>query len=71
MEWRWMPDGGEVSEAVRCSSTSSTTLGLGSVVQRGLGVGRLLMDSCRAEALSGVMVASTGGLSRSLQRSML
>jgi hypothetical protein len=63
--------GWRIPEAVRCSSTSSTTLGLGSVVQRGLGVGRMLMDSCRAEALSGVMVASTGGLSRSLQRSML
>jgi hypothetical protein len=31
--------GWRVSEAVRCSSTMSTTLGLGSVAQRGLGVG--------------------------------
>jgi tRNA G18 (ribose-2'-O)-methylase SpoU len=36
----------------------------------GLGVGRVLMDSRRAEALSGVMVASTGGLTRLLRRSM-
>jgi hypothetical protein len=37
------------SEAVRCSSTTSTTLGLGSVAQRGLGVGRVLMDSRKAD----------------------
>jgi tRNA G18 (ribose-2'-O)-methylase SpoU len=36
----------------------------------GLGVGRVLMDSRRAEALSGIMVASAGGLTRSLRRSM-
>jgi hypothetical protein len=30
--------GWRVSEAVQCSSTTSTTLGLGSVAQRGLGV---------------------------------
>jgi hypothetical protein len=63
--------GWRVSEAVRCSSTTSTTLGLGSVAQWGLGVGRMLMDSRRTEALSGAMVASTGGLSRLLRRSML
>jgi hypothetical protein len=63
--------GWRIPEAVRCSSTTSTTLGLGNVAQRGLGVGRMLMDSRRAEALSGVMVASMGRLSRSLRRSML
>jgi hypothetical protein len=47
--------GWRIPEAVRCSSTTSTSLGLGSVAQRGLGVGRMLMD----------------GLSRSLRRSML
>jgi hypothetical protein len=58
------------SEVVRCSSTTSTTLGLGSMAQRGLGVERVLMDSHRTEALSCIMVASMGGLTRSLQRSM-
>jgi hypothetical protein len=63
--------GWRIPEAVRCSSTTSTTLGLGSVAQWGLGVGRMLMDSRRAEALSGVMVALTGRLARSLRRYML
>jgi hypothetical protein len=35
--------------------------GLSNVAQRSLGDGRVLMDSCRAGASSGIMVASTVG----------
>jgi hypothetical protein len=39
---------------------------LGGVVQRGLGDGRVLLDARRVVELSGVMVALTAGLARSL-----
>jgi hypothetical protein len=47
-----------------CSSTASTTLSLGGVVQRGLGDGCAKMNSRRAGAPSGVMVASMASLVR-------
>jgi hypothetical protein len=46
-------------------STTLATAGLGGVAQRGLGVGRMLMNKRRVVALSGVMVVSTAvGLAR-------
>jgi hypothetical protein len=44
-----------------CASSATTLSGLGGVVQRRFGDGRGLIDSRRAEALSGVMVTSTAG----------
>ena len=54
-----MVEGG--TEVERCASTASTTASLGGAAQRGLGGGRVLMDSRRAGALSGVVATSTAG----------
>jgi hypothetical protein len=44
----------------------STTTSPGSMVQRGTGDGRGMMDAHRAVAPSGIMTASTAGLARSM-----
>jgi hypothetical protein len=45
-----------------CTSNMSTTTSLnGESYRRGLGDERLVVDSCRVEALSGAMAASTTG----------
>ena len=49
---------------VRRFSSASTATSLGSVVLRGLGVGRVLMNVHRVEALSGAVAAPMAGLSR-------
>jgi hypothetical protein len=49
----------------RCASTISKTSGLGSMEQTGLGDRRAMIDSCRTEVLSYVMVASTTVMTRS------
>ena len=49
---------------VRRFSSASTATSLGSVVLRGLGVGRVLMNVRRVEALSGAVAAPMAGLSR-------
>ena len=59
--WRWQ-------EVERCTSTSSTTLILGGMARRSLGVGCMLLDSRRVEALFGIVATSTAGLARSLHR---
>jgi hypothetical protein len=41
--------------------SASTTASFGGVVQRGLDNGRVLVDTCRKEASSGDMVASSAG----------
>jgi hypothetical protein len=51
------------------SSTASMTASFGGVVQRGLGDGCAMMDSHRAGALSGAVVASMVRLVRDLLRS--
>jgi hypothetical protein len=45
-----------------CASSASTSLD--GIARRGLGDGRVLMDSCRAEALSSVMVVSMVGTTK-------
>jgi hypothetical protein len=54
-----------------CASTTSMTVNLSGVVQRGLGVNRSVMDSSRMEAWSGVMVAPTTNLARVMLNSAL
>jgi hypothetical protein len=48
----------------QCSYTSLTTVGIGSVAQRGLGGRRMMMDARREVALAGAMVVSMAGLAR-------
>jgi hypothetical protein len=54
----------EGEEVEWCASSASTMPGLGAMVQRSLGDRRALMDSRRAGALSGAIVASMVGLVR-------
>ena len=49
------------SEAERFASSSSTTVSIGGMAQWILGVRWVLMDSRRARALSGVVMASSAG----------
>jgi hypothetical protein len=55
-------DGWWKQEVEWCSSTASKTPSLGGVVQRGLGYGCVKMNSHRAGAPSGIMVASRASL---------
>jgi hypothetical protein len=49
------------------SLSASTTASLSSVVQRDLDAGRVMIYRCRAEELSGVVVALTIGWTRSVR----
>jgi hypothetical protein len=47
------------------------TTSLGGMVQQGLDNGRMMMDARRVVASSGIVVASTAGLTRSMSRFLL
>jgi hypothetical protein len=47
--------------------SASTMMSFGCVVQRGLDSGRMMVDTCREEASSGAMVASSAGSTKFIQ----